>query len=83
METTIGSTRWVRESMAPVWSEARKKFDDAIYRTRTGDTTTAAQLWDELKEAQENTSDGLVAGLKCTGILGELERRGQVVFRRR
>lgn len=78
METTIGSTRWVRESMAPVWSEARKKFDDAIYRMRTGDMTTAAELWDELKEAQETTTDGLVAGLKCAGILGQLQRRGQI-----
>lgn len=83
METTVGSIRWVRENMDPVWGEARKKFDDAIYRTRTGDKTTAAQLWDELKEAQESTADGLVAGLKCTGILSQLERRGQVVFRRR
>lgn len=82
METTVGSIRWVRENMDPVWTEARKKFDDAIYRTRTGDTTTAAQLWDELKEAQE-TTDGLVGGLKCTGILNELERRGQVSFLRR
>lgn len=84
MNTLAVSSKYlVREAMAPVWVEARKKFDDAIYRTRTGNTTTAAQLWDELKESQETTTNGLVSGFKCVGILSELERRGQVVFRRR
>ena len=83
MEATVGSPRWVRENMDPVWIEARKKFNDAIYRTRTGDTTTATDLWDELKKAQESTEDGLVAGLRCAGIYNELERRGQISIRRR
>lgn len=78
VEATVGSARWVRESINPVWVEARKKFDDAIYRTKTGDTTTADQLWDELKEAQETTTDGLVAGLQCMGIMNQLQRRGQI-----
>lgn len=78
METTVGSTRWVRESFTPIWDETRRRFDDAIYRARTGDTKTADQLWDELKDAQENISDGLVSGLQCTGILRQLQRRGQI-----
>lgn len=82
-ELNVSSTRLVREAMAPVWVEARKKFDDAIYRMRTGETQTADQLWAELKVAQEEPGDGLVAGLKCTGILSQLEQRGQVSFRRR
>lgn len=78
MEATVGSTRWVRNSFAPVWDEARRKFDDAIYRARTGEVKTADQLWDELKISQETTTDGLVAGLQCTGILNQLARRGQI-----
>lgn len=83
MESTVDVTGRGRESFASIWDESRKKFDDAIYRARTGDTTTATDLWDELKEAQESTEDGLVAGLRCVGIYNELERRGQISIRRR
>jgi hypothetical protein len=84
MNTLAVSSKYlVREAMAPVWDEARKKFDDAIYRTRTGETITAVQLWDELKDAQKETNDGLAAGRRRIGIYNQLERRGQISFRRR
>lgn len=82
METTVDVTGRGRESFASIWDESRKKFDDAIYRARTGETKTAAQLWDELGAAQESTEDGLVTGLRCAGIYNQLARRGQVSTRR-
>jgi hypothetical protein len=78
VKTVVGSVRWVDESFATVWEESRKKFDDAIYRARTGETETAEKLWKSLEEAQESNTDGLVSGLQCTGILNQLARRGQV-----
>ena len=71
----------VNESFAVIWDETRKKFDDAIYRAKTGDTKTTDQLWVELYEAQESTEeDGRVSALKCTGILNQLAQRGQIPF---
>ena len=69
---------WVNQEMHKVAVEADAKFDDAIYRMKTGDKRTAAQLWDELAIAQEEEGDGLVSGLQCMGILNELTRRGQI-----
>lgn len=78
MRATVGSAQWVQEAFTPIWEESRKKFDDAIYRARTGEATTVKQLWAELAEAQEVTTDGRVAGLQCTGILNQLAQRGQI-----
>lgn len=77
-EAPVGSTRWVQEGFSPVLEDARKKFDDAIYRIKTGETKTVDELWEELREAQESDDDGLVAGFRCTSILNQLSRRGQI-----
>lgn len=78
MEAPVGSARWVQMSFAPVLDDARKKFDDAIYRMKTGETKTVDELWEELRQAQETDTDGLVAGFRCTSILNQLSRRGQI-----
>lgn len=78
MAFTVGSWSWIRQEMSKVAVEAEARFDDAIYRMKTGDTRTAEQLWEELRVAQESTGDGLVSGLQCMGILNELTRRGQI-----
>lgn len=78
METTVDVTGRGRASFASIWDESRKKFDDAIYRARTGETKTADQLWDELGAAQESTEDGRVAGLRCASVVNQLMRRGQI-----
>jgi hypothetical protein len=72
-------------SIEKVAEEARKKFDDAIYRVRTGDPRTAAQVWAELREEQESDHDGMASGYRCVGLIRELERRGQIepVFARK
>jgi hypothetical protein len=71
-------TETATDAIAQVGEEAEKKFDDAIYRMRTGETKTADQLWDELRTAQESDCNGTVAGLNCTSILNQLARRGQI-----
>jgi len=65
-------------SLEFVINDARKKFDDAIFRCRTGDTRTADQLWEELAVAQEAEGDGMVNALKCVGIVNQLSRRKQI-----
>jgi hypothetical protein len=61
-----------------VVNDTRKKFDDAIFRCRTGETKTAEQLWGELAVEQESKGDGMVSALKCVGILNQLTRRKQI-----
>jgi hypothetical protein len=76
--SAVGTWNWVHQGMTKVAIEAEAKFDDAIYRMRTGDKRTAAQLWEELTIAQEEQGDGLVSALKCTSLLNQLVQRGQV-----
>ena len=57
-------------------SDARKSFDDAIYRMEHNTKTTAQDLWAELKVAQE--TPGFASGFKCMGILNELKDRKQI-----
>lgn len=65
-------------SLDIVLEDTRKKFDDAIFRCRTGDTKTADDLWAELAIAQEAEGDGLVTALNCVGIVNQLSRRKQI-----
>lgn len=64
------------ESLDVVIDASRKKFDDAIFRCKTGETKTADELWDELAVAQEQ--EGIVSALKCVGIVNQLSRRKQI-----
>lgn len=68
------------DALDSIWEASRKRFDDAIYRAKHGEVTTAEELWAELAVAQESTEDGLVSGLRCMGILNQLKRRGQVML---
>lgn len=65
-------------SLEVVIDDTRKKFDDAIFRCRTGNTKTADDLWKELAIAQESEGDGLVSALKCVGIVNQLSQRKQI-----
>lgn len=56
--------------------DARRSFDDAIYRMNHNTKTTAQDLWAELKVAQE--TPGFASGFKCMGILNELKDRKQI-----
>lgn len=68
------------DSLDLVIDDARKKFDDAIFRCRTGDKRTADQLWEELAVAQESEGDGIVNALKCVGLVNQLSRRKQITL---
>lgn len=68
---------FVRNSgLSEIADSARKRFDDAIYRLRTGDTKTAEDLWAELKIAQSSTD--ATSAYVCMGLLNNLKRRGQI-----
>lgn len=72
------------ENYRAIKEETFKQFEDVTYRLRTGifateNDRTAADVWAELKEAQESTEmDGWAAGFKCMGLVNELVRRGQI-----
>lgn len=66
----------VKRQMAPILDEANKRFSDALYRLKHDDKRTAADVWAELKKAQNEP--GMVSALRCVSILNELTRRGQI-----
>lgn len=66
------------EAVDRLLEQAEKRFDDAIYRVRTGDPRRAADVWAELLAEQESEGDGMASGMRCVGLIRELERRGQV-----
>lgn len=65
------------DGISKIAEQARKKFDDAIYRVRTGDPRTAKDVWEELLDEQDS-DDGMTSGMRCVGLIKELERRGQI-----
>lgn len=68
----------VKRQMAPILDEANKQFDDALYRISNNDKRTAADLWVELKAAQNGPGDPFVNAIRCTSILNSLAKRGQI-----
>lgn len=70
------TTQTLFAPLATIADDARKRFDDAIYQRKHNTTTTAADLWAELKVAQE--TPGFASGFTCMGILNELKDRKQI-----
>jgi hypothetical protein len=66
------------EIIVATWRAARRDLPDLTEAEVRDALDRFDQLWDELKVSQETTTDGLVAGLQCTGILNQLARRGQI-----